>query len=51
MSRLKYLAALILLGYSVLLLIAEARTSQAYVRNYFTDLRGPVFFFGVKFNG
>ena len=48
MSRLKYLAALFLLGYSVLLLITEARTSQAYVRNYFTDLRGPVFFFGVN---
>ncbi|MEM6459075.1 MAG: hypothetical protein AAF710_06760 [Planctomycetota bacterium] len=40
--------ALALLPYSVALLAIELATSQEHVRNYFTDLEGPVVLYGVN---
>ena len=34
--------------YSLLILIAEFLYGQSYVRNYLTDIKGPVFFFGIN---
>lgn len=34
--------------YSLLILIVELRFGQDYVRNYLTDIKGPVFFFGIN---
>jgi len=34
--------------YSVLLVFVEIWTTQDYVRNYFTDISGPVFFYAVN---
>lgn len=42
------LALLVLTFYTALLLAVELRTSQDYVRHYFTDLEGPVAFWGVN---
>lgn len=42
------IAALALAGYSLALLHLEWRTSQDYVRNYFTDIKGEVFFHAVN---
>jgi len=34
--------------YSIMLIFVELWTTQEYVRNYFTDISGPVFFYAVN---
>jgi len=43
--RLLFLTALI---YSLILTITEGRTSQEFVRNFYTDIEGPVFFYAIN---
>lgn len=48
MIRLRFLLPVLLGIYSIALLVVEWRTSQDYVRNYFTDIKGEVFFHAVN---
>ncbi len=38
----------VLAAYSIILLTLEWNTSQEYIRNYFTDIEGKVFFYGIN---
>jgi hypothetical protein len=48
MTRLRILLVAGLVAYSAGLLVVEWNTSQEYVRNYFTDIQGPVHFYAVN---
>jgi hypothetical protein len=48
MKRLQKIALVLLTIYSLVLLSIEFRTSQDYVRNYFTDIEGPVRFYAIN---
>ncbi len=48
MTRRTYIIFAALLVYSILLIGVEWFTSQAGVRNYVTDLKGPVLFYGIN---
>lgn len=39
---------LALVFYSLLIIVLELRFGQSYVRNYLTDIKGPVFFFAIN---
>jgi len=44
----RIIAISLLTIYSLLLIFTELRTSQEYIRNYFTDISGPVLFYAVN---
>ena len=48
MKSLKFCLMTIVAGYTAALLSIEYRFGQAYVRNYFTDITGPVRFYAVN---
>lgn len=48
MRRIWRIALLVLAVYSVVLLATELATSQDFVRNFFTDIEGPVPFYAVN---
>jgi hypothetical protein len=48
MKRLFITIVLLMLLYSLVLMIVELRTSQEFVRNFFTDIDGPVPFFAIN---
>ncbi len=48
MQNAKYLWYFLLAVYSVVLIILELQTSQEHIRNYFTDIQGPVRFYAVN---
>ena len=48
MQKLKLSLFIVLLLYTSAIFYIEITTSQDYVRNYLTDINGPVFFYGVN---
>lgn len=48
MSASRLLLWLIVVIYSLTLMAIEVRTSQDYVRHFFTDIEGPVFFYAIN---
>ena len=48
MKKLGMFIFALLIIYSLLMFFLEIKTSQEYIRNYFTDIKGPVLFFAVN---
>jgi hypothetical protein len=48
MSKIQYLLAFLLVIYSITLLVTQSNTSEEYVRQYFTDIKGDVAFYAVN---
>ena len=47
-NRSRLLLFILLAVYSVVLIVIEWQTSQPYVRQFFTDIKGDVFFYAIN---